>query len=395
MFILFIAESSPATVTDLSISADNPSTAATLLQKQSSSESSAENPNQQAPMGTKRNRMLQRQPRVKRDSDSLSNSHTPDPPPCGSEQFENLSSHTATTGSGVNSQNYTSRSLPPAHAQQHHLLTVDRHETSNSFRPSSLTATSSSHFLSVPHSTHVLMKQHSDPLLPTQHISSMESSSISGSNPMAPLHRQYSHPLPGTSGNLLSTSSSGLHSHQHISMQESLHGSSSPPPNVTSHYTVPQLQTLHHSHVDVISKTVAISTCSTSTTTTITSSSTSPTTPAFLQLPKFTTTYFDNINEDTEDANCGENTASHGHHSQQHGSTANSGTNILGHKFRMTKSASATLMSDRHLQPSSSAMISSSFEHVPTLRVKSEELQRSVSSPQVSTVIFLINRSSI
>ena len=354
-----------------------------------------------AQMGTKRNRVLTRQPRVKRDSDSLSSTQiSPEPTTGSSLDFEQLTPTQTLYTSAVHGLHHMSTH----HHLGHHLLTVPPRIERHSSEPAPSLSPSSPHLLSVPQTTPYLVKQHSDPLLPSQHSAHL-SSNTSGNgnltNPFAPLHRQYSHPLTGSTSAYLAQSASLQHSH-HISLPESIYETASPPPAGSSQYIVPQTNLQQQSH--------SSSTSNNNSNTTTSTSLTSPT--KSISLPQFTTTYMGcerstsvqaatsppiprvpivhlserSASEDNTPAVCQVN----------HPTTASVTSITSGSKFRSTKSASSVMLSERSSSSGGGGgggSVSSqlgSFEHLPTLRVRNEELQRSVSSPQVSKIILAI-----
>uniref|UniRef100_A0A0K8VR52 Protein tramtrack, beta isoform n=1 Tax=Bactrocera latifrons TaxID=174628 RepID=A0A0K8VR52_BACLA len=356
---------------------------------------------QQQQMGTKRNRVLTRQPRVKRDSDSLSNAQaSPEPNQGSCVDFEPFSN-----SPGSHSNYIAAHALQlHTHPSHHHLLTVPPRIERHSSEPAPSLTPSSPHLLSVPQSTPFLMKQHSDPLLPTQHSLSGAGAlivsgggGIGGTNPFAPLHRQYSHPLSCTTtssannsaGTSHITSVPLQHSH-HISLPESMYTSGgSPPPVGSSQYVVPQ-------------QIVSSGSSGTSNEPGSGASSVSPS--KVLSIPHFTTTYIDDsdsrarINSPTTPSSMGgvhTNTLSISSAPLERVRSTESNTpppTATTGKIRSSKSTSSVMLPERmsSLHPGTAAMGSSSFEHLPSLRVKSEELQRSVSSPQTSREIITL-----
>lgn len=346
-------------------------------------------------MGTKRNRVLTRQPRVKRDSDSLSNNQISPEPTTGSLDFEPFSSSSSQalySGHGMHPMSAHQPHHHPHHHHHHphHLLTVPPRIERHSSEPAPSLSPSSPHLLSVPQTTPFLVKQHSDPLLPSQHSAHLTSAGGGNlTNPFAPLHRQYSHPLSGSSGAYLASSAPLQHS-QHISLPESIYETASPPPAGSSQYIVPQTSTTQQS--------LATSATSNNSNNSTSASTTSPT--KSLSLPQFTATYMGNDRSNAtsppiprvpsvqlSERSVSEDNPSSGSVTGITSSSASSGPN----KFRSSKSASAAILSERintMLSGSTSGsggggVQSGSFEHLPTLRVRNEELQRSVSSPQV------------
>ena len=342
-------------------------------------------------MGTKRNRVLTRQPRVKRDSDSLSSTQISPEPTTGSLDFEQLTTSQTLYTSAVHGLHHMSTH----HHHGHHLLTVPPRIERHSSEPAPSLSPSSPHLLSVPQTTPYLVKQHSDPLLPSQHSAHLTGGTSGNgnlTNPFAPLHRQYSHPLTGPTSAYLAQSASLQHSH-HISLPESIYETASPPPAGSSQYIVPQTNLQQQSQ----SSTASNNNSNTTTSTSLTSPTKS------ITLPQFTATYMGcerstsvqaatsppiprvpivhlserSASEDNTPAVCQTN----------HPTTASVTSITSGSKFRNTKSASSVLLSERSSSSGGGGGVSSqlgSFEHLPTLRVRNEELQRSVSSPQVS-----------
>ncbi|XP_017470149.1 PREDICTED: longitudinals lacking protein, isoforms F/I/K/T isoform X2 [Rhagoletis zephyria] len=384
----------------------SPSPTSPLPQQQQPATQLQHQHSQQQQMGTKRNRVLTRQPRIKRDSDSLSNAQA-SPEPTGScIDFDPFSN---SPGSSTHSN------FAPAHAHQlhthpthhhlhhQHLLSVPPRIERHSSEPAPSLTPSSPHLLSVPQNSPFLMKQHSDPLLPTQHSLSAAGSLIvggGGTNPFAPLHRQFSHPLSGTTTNASSSSSSAgtshitsisLHHPQHISLPESMYTSGgSPPPAGSSQYVVPHQIVSSGSGG---SSNEVIGTMSTS--------STAASPSKMLTLPQFTTTYIDDSgtggrtgSPTTSSSITGVqgNTSSVSSAPLERVRSSESNTPPPTSNFRSSKSATGSLLSERRssLHPGATATSSSSFEHLPSLRVKSEELQRSVSSPQTSREIITL-----
>lgn len=341
-------------------------------------------------MGTKRNRVLTRQPRVKRDSDSISSTNQISPDTAATTlDFDPFNAAGATTVTARDYSTTGSHHLhhPPHQAHHHHqhLLTVPPRIERHASEPapslgSSSSSPSTPHLLSVPSSTPYLIKQHSDPLLPRQSaLQSVGSTSgLTGSNPFAPLHRQYSHPLSGSSASYVPPTP--LHHPHHISLPESIYASGSPPPAGSSQYLVPTRV------VAVSSETAVTPTIASSGTSAPVSVVTSPT--AGLQnsgsRPSFSPTYAGGSEVSIERRSPHSPTITRtqiierGVKSQVITEASNGGS-----RLRASKSASGSVIgSSSHLHPGQATM-SSSFEHLPTLRVKNEELQRSVSSPQV------------
>ncbi|XP_075163403.1 BTB-protein-VII isoform X1 [Haematobia irritans] len=367
----------------------------------------------QPQMGTKRNRVLTRQPRVKRDSDSLSNSQISPEPSTSSLDFEPFTSTTHTmysTGTHHQLSASSHHHQHQSHSHAHHLLSVPPRIERHSSEPARSISPSSSHLLSVPQSTPYLIKQHSDPLLPSQHSGHLSSgtgastSTSNLSNPFAPLHRQYSHPLPANvSGTYLATSAPLQHS-QHISLPESIYETASPPPAGSSQYIVPQQTSTHQAQ--------AVTSPNSSSNTTTPISHGSPTKSLGL-LPQFTSTYMRSDERTTlatgtssppiprvPPTQLSERSVSEDSQATVVAASAPSAastptsltTSAVASKFRASKSVSAVMQTERSssLQTGSGSSSSggqssgSSFEHLPTLRVRNEELQRSVSSPQTS-----------
>lgn len=372
----------------------------------------------QSQMGTKRNRVLTRQPRVKRDSDSLSSSQISPEPSTGSLEFEpfNNSSqtlYTSTTHHPMPANAHQHHQHAHHHSQAHNFLSVPSRIERHSSEPAPSLSPTSPHHLTVPQSTPFLIKQHSDPLLPSQHSEhlggiSCGTSSSSGNltNPFAPLHRQYSHPLSGSAtGAYLATSAPLQHS-QHISLPESIYETASPPPAGSSQYIVPQTtpnnpaQTPSSSNSNSSATTPASSASPTksinlpqfqsaylSSERTVTSAAGSP------PIPRVPSTQMSerSVSEDSQATVVSCNMATTATNMITSASSANTG---LASKFRSSKSVSAVMQTERSssLQTGGSTLASSSgggssLEHLPTLRVRSEELQRSVSSPQVCKIL--------
>lgn len=156
-------------------------------------------------MGTKRNRFLIRQHRVKRDSDTGTSHHSPDMEiDCGPHSLAtspilptNLSGNISLHP--IPSSNYLAVPTPK----------IERHasEPAPNIPPSPplQVSTSSAHLLNIPtygmphhHPTPILVKQHSHPVLPSQqsHLSPPGSAPITiGNQSSFELQRQYSHPV--------------------------------------------------------------------------------------------------------------------------------------------------------------------------------------------------------
>lgn len=345
-------------------------------------------------MGTKRNRVLTRQPRVKRDSDSLSSTNQISPDTAATTlDFDPFNAAGTTTATARDYSTHHHHHHHQAQQQQqqhhhhhHHLLTVPPRIERHASEPAPSLAPGSPHLLSVPASTPYLIKQHSDPLLPRQHsLHATSSGSITGSNPFAPLHRQYSHPLSATNAAYVPPAS--LHHPHHISLPESIYASGSPPPAGSSQYLVPtRVVTCTASS----SETAAPPTNSTGTPVSVVTSPTAGLNSSSSRQP-FSPTYAGSTeptpiperrSPHSPVTNVIERSSSSARVEAANGSGGGSGSGSGGNKLRSSKSTGSTTS---HLHPGP-APTSSSFEHLPSLRVKNEELQRSVSSPQVSTV---------
>ncbi|XP_030385790.1 uncharacterized protein LOC115632693 [Scaptodrosophila lebanonensis] len=337
-------------------------------------------------MGTKRNRVLTRQPRVKRDSDSLSSTNQISPDTGANtamldfDPFNAAGVTTATdysTGGPHQHQHHQNQHQQSHH--HHHLLTVpprmERHASEPA--PSLISSSSSSpHLLTVPPSTPYLIKQHSDPLLPRQHSlhASGSGSITTGSNPFAPLTRQYSHPLPGSNAGYVPPAP--LHLPHHISLPEPIYASGSPPPAGSSQYLVPT-RVLAPASSSEAAATPAIA--STAAVSVVTSPTIGLNSSSCRQ--SFSPTFAGSAESERRSPY------------SQHIVIERSAKNDAGHgggaKLRSSKSASGVSSSGTHLHPGQPTT-SSSFEHLPTLRVKNEELQRSVSSPQTQREIITL-----
>lgn len=174
-------------------------------------------------MGTKRNRFLIRQQRIKRDSDTGTSHHSPDmeidcPTPLTTSQMlpTNLSGNISLHAIPSFSSNYLTVPTPK----------IERHssEPAPNVPPSPplQVSSTSAHLLNVPsqgmshhHHTPFLVKQHSHPLLPSQqaHLSSPSSAPITTGNQSSfELQRQYSQPVETTTppSISISTTSSGV-----------------------------------------------------------------------------------------------------------------------------------------------------------------------------------------
>nr|XP_017029716.1 longitudinals lacking protein, isoforms A/B/D/L [Drosophila kikkawai] len=356
-------------------------------------------------MGTKRNRVLTRQPRVKRDSDSISSTNQISPDTAATTlDFDPFNAAGAATS--VTARDYSTtgshhlhQHQPPAHQQQHHhhhLLTVPPRIERHASEPAPSLGSTTPHLLSVPSSTPYLIKQHSDPLLPRQstlHIAG-SSSGITGTNPYAPLHRQYSHPLSGSSASYVPPAT--LHHPHHISLPESIYASGSPPPAGSSQYLVP---TRVVACPAVSSETAATPTNaspgSSSAVAAAVSVVTSPTSGLHNSSSGGSRQSFSPTYAGGSEGGAPERRSPHSPTiariqivERNKGEAANGGGGGGGSRLRNSKSASGS-MSGSHLHPGQATM-SSSFEHLPTLRVKNEELQRSVSSPQTQREIITL-----
>ncbi|KAH8366783.1 hypothetical protein KR200_008297 [Drosophila serrata] len=354
-------------------------------------------------MGTKRNRVLTRQPRVKRDSDSISSTNQISPDTAATTlDFDPFNAAGAATS--VTARDYSTtgshhlhQHQSSAHQQQHHqhqpqhLLTVPPRIERHASEPAPSLGSSTPHLLSVPSSTPYLIKQHSDPLLPRQstlHIAG-SSSGITGSNPFAPLHRQYSHPLSGSSASYVPPAP--LHHPHHISLPESIYASGSPPPAGSSQYLVP---TRVVACPAVSSETAATPTNaspgSSSAVAAAVSVVTSPTSGLHNSSSggsrhSFSPTYAGGSEGGPPERRSPHSpTITRTQIVERIKGEANGG----GSRLRNSKSASGSI-SGSHLHPGQATM-SSSFEHLPTLRIKNEELQRSVSSPQTQREIITL-----
>ncbi|KAL5290641.1 hypothetical protein ACFFRR_010163 [Megaselia abdita] len=157
-------------------------------------------------MGTKRNRFLIRQQRIKRDSDTGTSHHSPD-------MEIDCSTSSLTTPQMLPTNLSGNISLHPIPSFSSNYLTVptpkiERHssEPAPNVPPSPplQVSTTSAHLLNVPqgmshqHHTPFLVKQHSHPLLPSQqsHLSPPGSAPINmGNQSSFELQRQYSQPV--------------------------------------------------------------------------------------------------------------------------------------------------------------------------------------------------------
>lgn len=344
-------------------------------------------------MGTKRNRVLTRQPRVKRDSDSISSTNQISPDTAATTlDFDPFNAAGATSATA---RDYSTTGSHHLHHQSavhhhHHLLTVPPRIERHASEPAPSLAPSTPHLLSVPSSTPYLIKQHSDPLLPRQsalHMAGSGSGSSSamatGSNPFAPLHRQYSHPLSGSNASYVTPAP--LHHPHHISLPESIYASGSPPPAGSSQYLVP---TRVVACPVVSSETAATPTNaspgSSSTVSAAVSVVTSPNAGLQNSASRHPLSPTFSIGSDVahERRSPHSPSISRSQVVERAGKNPAEAANGGGSRLRTSKSASGSI-TGTHLHPGQATM-SSSFEHLPTLRVKNEELQRSVSSPQVS-----------
>ncbi|XP_034121637.1 longitudinals lacking protein, isoforms N/O/W/X/Y isoform X2 [Drosophila guanche] len=362
-------------------------------------------------MGTKRNRVLTRQPRVKRDSDSLSSTNQISPDTAATTlDFDPFNAAGATSATARDYSTTGSHHLhhhqqqqqqqqqhhhqPPHH--HHHLLTVPTRIERHASEPAPSLGPSTPHLLSVPSSTPYLIKQHSDPLLPRQAALHSASGSLVGStNPFAPLHRQYSHPLSGSNAGYVPPTP--LHHPHHISLPESIYASGSPPPAGSSQYLVPtRVVACPVSSETAATPTANASSNATSSTVAAVSVVTSPTAAGLnSSRHSFSPTYAGSSTETAPP----ERRSPHSHspnvthsHSLVERSTKGSDGSANGSggtKLRNSKSVTST-GSGSHLHPGQATAMSSSFEHLPTLRVKNEELQRSVSSPQTQREIITL-----
>lgn len=175
-------------------------------------------------MGTKRNRFLIRQQRVKRDSDTNPLHHSPDmeidctDPSLTTSQIlpSNLSANISLHAIPSFGSNYLTVPTPK----------IERHasEPAPNLPPSPplQLSTTSAHLLNVPtqgmshhHHTPFLVKQHSHPLLPSQqaHLSPPVSAPITTGNQSSfELQRQYSHPVETTTPPSISISTASKNS---------------------------------------------------------------------------------------------------------------------------------------------------------------------------------------
>lgn len=326
-----------------------------------------------AVMGSKRNRVLTRQPRVKRDSDSLSSTNQISPDTAATTlDFDPFNAAGTTTAIA---RDYSTHHHHQAQHQHHHLLTVPPRIERHASEPAPSLASPTPHLLSVPASTPYLIKQHSDPLLPRQHsLHATGTAGITGSNPFAPLHRQYSHPLSGSNASYVPPAP--LHHPHHISLPESIYASGSPPPAGSSQYLVP-------------ARVVTCTASSSEAAATPTNSSGTPVSvvtspPVGLNSNSNRQPFSPTYGGSTEQSPIPERRSPHSPITNivERSSTRVETANGSGNKLRSSKSTGSSSSSNIHLHPSQTAT-SGSFEHLPTLRVKNEELQRSVSSPQV------------
>ncbi|XP_041448139.1 E3 ubiquitin-protein ligase TRIM33-like, partial [Drosophila obscura] len=354
-----------------------------------------------------------RQPRVKRDSDSLSSTNQISPDTAATtldfDPFNaaGVTSATArdysTTGAHhlhhqhphqhqqQQQQQHHHQQPPPHH--HHHLLTVPTRSERHASEPAPSLGPSTPHLLSVPSSTPYLIKQHSDPLLPRQSALHSASGSLAGgTNPFAPLHRQYSHPLSGSNAGYVPPAP--LHHPHHISLPESIYASGSPPPAGSSQYMVPTRVVACPVSSETAATPSIASSNATSATVGAVSVVTSPTTASLnSSRHSFSPTYAGSSSEtappERRSPHSHSPTVTHSHSLVERtskGSDAANGSGVT--KLRNSKSVTGT-GSSSHLHPGQTAM-SSSFEHLPTLRVKNEELQRSVSSPQTQREIITL-----
>uniref|UniRef100_A0A1A9V4B9 Uncharacterized protein n=1 Tax=Glossina austeni TaxID=7395 RepID=A0A1A9V4B9_GLOAU len=270
------------------------------------------------------------------------------------------------------------------HHHHHHLLTVPPRIERHSSEPAPSVSPTSPHLLTVPQSTPFLIKQHSDPLLPSQHTSAHLTVSSSGNisntltNPFVSLHRQYSHQLSTTNAAYVASSAPLQHS-QHISLPESIYASSSPPPAGSSHYIVPQQ--MQQSQQAIVAS---------GNNNSVTSAVTDATSPVkTLSLPQFTTIY---LSSERSSVPIPERPVSRDNISVSLAVASTSSTLTVGHNNRLRTSKSLQPHGSTSSTPSGAhtGSTSSSLEHLPTLRVRNEELQRSVSSPQTSREIITL-----
>ncbi|KAI8039111.1 hypothetical protein M5D96_007828 [Drosophila gunungcola] len=361
-------------------------------------------------MGTKRNRVLTRQPRVKRDSDSISSTNQISPDTAATTlDFDPFNA--AGAASSVTARDYSTTGAshhlhhqPTVHGHHghHHLLAVPPRIERHASEPAPSLGPSTPHLLSVPSSTPYLIKQHSDPLLPRQSALHMAGGSGSGmtatgSNPFAPLHRQYSHPLSGTSS-ASHVSPAPLHHPHHISLPESIYASGSPPPAGSSQYLVPTRVVTCQTVVS--SETAATPTNaspgSSSTVSAAVSVVTSPISGIQLQntasrhplSPTFSVASSDVAHERRSPHSPGRSQQVVERAGKIQAEAANGGSRLRNAKSASSGSIGGT---HTHLHPGQATTMSSSFEHLPTLRVKNEELQRSVSSPQTQREIITLD----
>ncbi|XP_015043793.2 longitudinals lacking protein, isoforms N/O/W/X/Y isoform X1 [Drosophila pseudoobscura] len=361
-------------------------------------------------MGTKRNRVLTRQPRVKRDSDSISSTNQISPETAATTlDFDPFNAAGATSATARDYSTTGSHHLhhqhshPNPHQQQHHhhqappqhhhLLTVPPRIERHASEPAPSLGPSTPHLLSVPSSTPYLIKQHSDPLLPRQSaLHSATGNLAGGTNPFAPLHRQYSHPLSGSNAGYVPPTP--LHHPHHISLPESIYASGSPPPAGSSQYLVPtRVVACPVSSETAATPTNASSNVSSSTVSAV-SVVTSPTAGLNSSRHSFSPTYAGSSETAPPERRSPHShshspTVTHSHSLVERSSKGSDAANGSGgSKLRNSKSVTGT-GSTSHLHPGQTTM-SSSAEHLPTLRVKNEELQRSVSSPQTQREIITL-----
>ncbi|KMY97263.1 AF4/FMR2 family member lilli isoform X1 [Drosophila simulans] len=356
-------------------------------------------PSSPAVMGTKRNRVLTRQPRVKRDSDSISSTNQISPDTAATTlDFDPFNAAGATSATARDYSTTGSHHLhhQPAVHHHHHLLTVPPRIERHASEPAPSLAPSTPHLLSVPSSTPYLIKQHSDPLLPRQsalHMAGSGSGSSSamatGSNPFAPLHRQYSHPLSGSNASYVTPAP--LHHPHHISLPESIYASGSPPPAGSSQYLVPtRVLTCPVVSSETAATPTNASPGSSSTVSAAVSVVTSPNAGLQNSASRHQLSPTFSIGSDVahERRSPHSPSISRSQVVERAGKNPAEAANGGGSRLRTSKSASGSI-TGTHLHPGQATM-SSSFEHLPTLRVKNEELQRSVSSPQTQREIITL-----
>ncbi|XP_055841641.1 uncharacterized protein LOC129908860 isoform X2 [Episyrphus balteatus] len=273
-------------------------------------------------MGSKRNRFLIRQPRVKRDSDA-NNQISPE---TSALEFDPFS------GTVTSSSPSLLLTVPPR---------IERHAS----EPAPSCVPSSPHLLSVPQSTPFLVKQHSHPLLPSQQ-SHMGLSSTSSSFALG-LHRQHSHPLSSTLSGHISVSDA-IYPHVVTTSSSSgyiITGS----PMLPSATAVSTLTPINSAHLVTQQQQQPIAS----------SSST--------------------VKQEAENSSHSKSS------SGQHMTTPTHSSSVI-----LISEPPSPISTSTSSAPTTSNLGSSSFEHMPTLRVKNEELQRSVSSPQTNREIITL-----